>query len=48
MTVAELSERLTQEELISWAAYFSIKSEEEEKVMDRSRMARGVRTAGAR
>jgi hypothetical protein len=48
MTVAELSERLTQEELIAWAAYFTIKGEEEEKAMDRAKTARGVRTAGAR
>ena len=37
MTVAQLSQQLTQEELISWAAFFQLKSEEEEKAVERSR-----------
>ena len=36
MTVAQLSQQLTQEELISWAAFFQLKSEEEEKAMERA------------
>jgi len=48
MTVAQLSRDLTQEELVGWAAYYSIKNEEEEKAMDRARTGRGARVAGAR
>ncbi len=31
MTVAQLSQTLTQEELIGWAAFFELKNEQEEK-----------------
>lgn len=48
MTVAQLSRELTQEELVGWAAYYAIKSEEEEKAMDRSRMGRGAKTMVSR
>ena len=34
MTVRQLSENLTIEELVGWAAFYEIKSEEEEKAMD--------------
>lgn len=37
MTVSQLSQHLTQEELISWAAFYQIKSEEEEKAMERAK-----------
>ncbi len=37
MTVRQLSENLTIEELVGWAAFYEIKGEEEEKVMDRAR-----------
>jgi hypothetical protein len=37
MTVAQLSTQLTQEELTAWAAFFSLKNEEEEKAMERTR-----------
>ena len=30
MTVAQLSEHLTQEELVGWAAFYEIKSEDKE------------------
>jgi len=44
MTVADLSQRLTTEELVGWAAFFEIRGEEEEKVMDRSRMSSRAQT----
>jgi hypothetical protein len=37
MTVAQLTRQLTQEEMTSWAAFFQLKSEEEEKAMERAR-----------
>jgi hypothetical protein len=37
MTVAQLTSQLTQEELTTWAAYFEIRSEEEEKAMERAK-----------
>jgi len=44
MTVADLSQRLTAEELVGWAAFFEIRGEEEEKVMDRSRLSSRAQT----
>lgn len=37
MTVAQLTSQLTQEELTAWAAYFEIRSEEEEKAVERAK-----------
>jgi hypothetical protein len=37
MTLKQLAEVVTQEELIGWAAYFEVKAEYEEKAMERSR-----------
>jgi hypothetical protein len=37
MTVSQLTSQLTQEELTTWAAYFEIRSEEEEKAMERAK-----------
>lgn len=48
MTVAQLTAHLTKEELIGWAAFYELKSEEEEKVMDRARTGRGARTMASR
>lgn len=48
MTVAKLSTQLTQEELIGWAAFYELKGEEEERVMDRARTSRGARSTRAR
>ena len=31
MTVAQLSQTMTQEELVGWAAFFELKNEQEEK-----------------
>ena len=48
MTLAQLTERLTQEELIGWAAFYELKSEEQRAVMDRGRTSRGAQTMAAR
>ena len=48
MTLAQLSKTLTQEELVCWAAFYEIKSEEEERVMDQARTSRGARTMASR
>ncbi len=45
MTVAQLTERLTQEELTSWAAYFEIRNEQEQKAMDQAK-AQGKAMSG--
>ena len=45
MTVAQLTERLTQEELTSWAAYFDIRNEQEQKAMDQAK-AQGKAMSG--
>jgi hypothetical protein len=37
MTVAQLSTQLTQEELTSWAAFFQLKADQEEKAMERAK-----------
>lgn len=37
MTVAQLTQTLTQEELASWAAFFELRNEEEEKAMQRAK-----------
>ena len=39
-TLFELREKMTQEELLIWHAYFQIQKEEEDKVMNKSRMRR--------
>lgn len=48
MTLAQLTTHLTQEELIGWAAFYELKAEEEEKVMDRAKTGRGARTMSSR
>ena len=48
MTVRQLASQLTQEELIGWAAFYELKAEEEEKVMDRAKTGRGARTMSSR
>ena len=48
MTVRQLASQLTQEELTGWAAFFELKAEEEEKVMDRAKTSRGARTMSSR
>jgi|TARA_Y100000356_G_C11192460_1_gene252955 hypothetical protein len=48
MTVAQLSNSLTHEELLGWAAFFEIKREAEDKARDQSRMAQGAKTMAKR
>jgi|TARA_R100000278_G_C5460582_1_gene160735 hypothetical protein len=48
MTVRQLASQLTQEELTGWAAFYELKAEEEEKVMDRAKTGRGARTMSSR
>ena len=42
MTVSQLCLHLTQEELISWVAFFELKAEEEEKARKQSQYSRGA------
>jgi hypothetical protein len=44
MTVAQLSQTLTQEELIGWAAFFELKNEQEEHAVQRAKMSGGAQT----
>ncbi len=46
--MAQLTVHLTREELIGWAAFYELKSEEEERVMDRARTGRGAQTMVSR
>jgi len=48
MTVVQLAERLTQEELVGWAAFFEIKTEQEEKAIQNAKAGHGARTMGSR
>ena len=48
MTMRQLTSQLTQEELVGWAAFYELKAEEEEKVMDRARTGKGARTMSSR
>ena len=46
--MAQLSCHLTQEELVGWAAFFELKSEQEDKARDRVQTSRGAQTMGRR
>lgn len=48
MTLSQLTEQLTQEELVGWAAFYELKSEEQQAALDRSRTSRGAQTMAAR
>ena len=48
MTVAQLSRDLTQEELVSWAAYFELHNEQQEKAIQSAKAGKGARTMGGR
>ena len=48
MTLAQLTERLTQEELVGWAAFYELRSEDQQAAMDRGRASRGAQTMAAR
>jgi len=39
MTVAQLSQTLTQEELIGWAAFFELKNEQEGKAVQDAKIS---------
>ena len=43
MTVSQLTNELTIEEIIGWSAYFSLKAEEEEKDRDKVQRAAATR-----
>ncbi len=40
MTVSQLCDQLTQEELVSWAAFFELQAEKSEKAQSQSQLAR--------
>jgi len=42
--VTQLTQVITQEELLGWAAFFELRNEQEEKAMQRSRMQSRVNT----
>ena len=48
MTVAQLSQSLTHEELLGWAAFFEIRGETEEKARAQSRISQGAQTMAKR
>jgi hypothetical protein len=48
MTVTNLTTSLTNEELVGWAAFYELKSEEEEQAMDRARTGHGARARTSR
>lgn len=40
MTLRDLRERITDEELVLWSGYYELESKEKEKVMKRTAMSR--------
>lgn len=48
MTVAQLSQTLTQEELIGWAAFFELKNEREEKTVQQAKASGKAQTMSRR
>ena len=48
MTVAQLSQTLTQEELVGWAAFFELKNEQEEKAMQSAKTGNRAQTMSRR
>ena len=40
--MAQLSQSLTHEELVGWAAFFELKGEQEEQARNQAKMGRGV------
>ena len=48
MTVAQLSQTMTQEELVGWAAFFELKTEQEEKAVQSARMSGRAQTMSRR
>tara|TARA_R110002020_G_scaffold316839_1_gene532192 strand:- start:2566 stop:2712 length:147 start_codon:yes stop_codon:yes gene_type:complete len=48
MTVVQLSQTLTQEELIGWAAFFELKSEQEDKAIQQAKVSGKAQTMSRR
>ena len=48
MTVAQLSQTLTQEEMIGWAAFFELKNEQEEKAIQNAKTGSRAQTMSRR
>jgi|TARA_R100000482_G_scaffold63397_3_gene23435 hypothetical protein len=48
MTVAQLSQTMTQEELVGWAAFFELKNEQEEKAVQNAKMSGRAQTMSKR
>jgi len=48
MTLAQLTADLTLEELIGWAAFYELKSEEEQRTMDRAKTGKRAQTMSGR
>lgn len=48
MTVAQLSQTMTQEELVGWAAFFELKNEQEEKAVQNARVSGRAQTMSKR
>ena len=46
MTLSQLSQNITREEMIGWAAYFALKNEAEEKQRDSVQRGRANRVQG--
>ena len=40
MTIGQLREAMTTEELLAWSAYFSIRADEEKKALDAAKRRR--------
>ena len=47
-TVAQLSQWLTHEELVGWAAFFELQGEQREKTSDQVQMGRGAQAMARR
>lgn len=48
MTLTQLTADLTLEELIGWAAFYELKSEEEQRTMDRAKTGKRAQTMSGR
>lgn len=48
MTVTQLCQTITREELIGWAAFFELKNEQEEKAMQNAKTSSRAQTMSRR
>jgi hypothetical protein len=48
MTVRQLTQELTTEELTGWAAFYELKSDEEEKAMNSAKTGKAVQAMSRR